>query len=313
MTDLRKIFALWLICMTAASLHVSAQDIEIKDFRRNYTSLKASMNAVYDNAGTACALIRFSVRDTSFIIESNMGVVKRINQPGEIQIYVPKGTKRITVRYKGMLPLRDYEIPEAIEPKVTYDAVLSATNEAIKRQNANKGHNIYVGAGYQVMSISGPSVSLGFKIDHHVVEIGAVIGLAKTDDLYFYQKSDNTLKAAWNYKAIRTMLRYGYDMEMTDFLSIMPQAGVALNAFTGSEAGETKTNSNYFKQASSVSALAALRFTLSFSNNIKLNITPEFHFGIVKSNNCKLISENDNTFKKWTDGINLNMGLIFFF
>ncbi|MBR1400592.1 MAG: autotransporter outer membrane beta-barrel domain-containing protein [Prevotella sp.] len=290
----------------------SAQDIEIKDFERNYTSLIASMNPVNDNAGEACAIIRFSVRDTSFVIEPNLGVVKRINKPGEILLYVPKGTKRITVRHKKMMPLRDYDIPETIESKTTYDAVLTLSETAIARQKANKNHNVFIGAGFNILSISGPSASIGFDINHHVTEISVVYGMNKTGDLYFYDKA-NTLKAVWNYNALRTSLRYGYDFQPTDFLGIMPQLGVAVNMFTGSDGEESRIRTENYKKASSVSALAALRFTISFSNNFKIQLTPEYDFGVMESNNCELVCEYDSTFKSWTNGFNINLGLIIFF
>ncbi|MBR7017255.1 MAG: autotransporter outer membrane beta-barrel domain-containing protein [Prevotella sp.] len=306
---MRKILIVLTVFLT---LPAWGQDIEIKDFARNHTSLVARMNPVYDNADEACALIRFSVRDTMFIIEPNMGVVKRVNKPGEIQLYVPAGTKRMTVRYKNFLPLRDYVIPEALEGKATYDAIITVKEDALTKQKANREHNVFVGAGYQVIAISGPSLALGFKMKQHVVELGAVIGLSKTDDLYFY-KGSNTLKAAWKYSAIRAQARYGYEIPLTDFLSIIPQAGVAMNMFSGSSVADADTNTDDFKNASSVAGLIAARLTFSISDQFKVQLTPEYDFGISKSDNCKLISEYDNTFKSWTDGFNLNVGIILFF
>ena len=302
-----------LIIMTVfLTLPAWGQDIEIKDFVRNHTSLVARMNPVYDNADEACALIRFSVRDTLMIIEPNMGVVKRVNKPGEIQLYVPAGTKRMTVRYKNFLPLRDYVIPEALEGKATYDAIITVKEDALTKQKANREHNVFVGAGYQVMAISGPSLALGFKMKQHVVELGAVIGLSKTDDLYFY-KGSSTLKAAWKYSAVRAQARYGYEIPLTDFLSITPQAGVVMNMFSGNSVDDTDVKTDDFKKASSVAGLIAARLSFSINDQLKVQLTPEYDFGISKSDNCKLISEYDNTFKGWTDGFNLNAGIIFYF
>jgi len=306
---MRKILIVLTVFLT---LPAWGQDIEIKDFVRNHTSLVARMNPVYDNADEACALIRFSVRDTLMIIEPNMGVVKRVNKPGEIQLYVPAGTKRMTVRYKNFLPLRDYVIPEPLEGKATYDAIITVKEDAMTQQKANREHNVYVGAGYQVMAVSGPSLALGFKMKQHVVELGAVIGLTKTDDLYFY-KGTNTLKAAWKYSAIRAQARYGYEIPLTDFLSITPQAGVVMNMFSGNSVDDTDVKTDDFKKASSVAGLIAARLSFSINDQLKVQLTPEYDFGISKSNNCKLISEYDNTFKGWTDGFNLNAGIIFYF
>lgn len=284
------------------------QDIEIKDFERSHTSLTARMNPVYDNAGEACALIRFSVRDTSFVIDANLGVVKRECKLGEIHLYVPQGTKRLTVRYRNMLPLKDYMIPVAIEQKVTYDAVINI----IDRQRNTDGSHVYAGAGFNVLSMMGPSFAVGFQKDRHVVEAGAVVGLGKTDDLYFY-RNGSTLKAAWKYSAFRMQLRYGYEIPLADFMDLVPQGGLAMNMFTGSDVEDASVKTDDFKKASSLSFLIGARLSFAVGRNVKVQVTPEYDFGLYKSDNCKLIGENDNTFKSWTDGFNLNAGLIILF
>ena len=295
--------------MIVAAGQLRAQDIQISRFERNYTSLIASVNPVYDNTGEACAVLRFYVREKDFIIEPNLGMMKQEVLPGEIRIWVPKGTKRLTVRKQDWMPLTGYEIPVVIEPKVTYDVELSITEEALKRNKANKGHNVYVGAGYNIISISGPSVALGFDFNHHNIELGAVFGVNKTDDLYFYDSSTN-VNAAYNYKAIRIQLRYGYDFKVTDFFSVMPQVGGAYNLYSGNEVLNSSSN---YDSANSMSIIGAVRLLTSFNDRFKLQITPEYDFGVYKDKNCKMIYDFDKDFKSWTSGFNLNIGLIYFF
>ena len=300
-----KKFMLWMLLMVSAT-QMEAQDIQITRFERNYTSLIASVSPVYDNTGEACAVLRFFVRETDFVIEPNLGMMKQEVLPGEIRLYVPKGTKRLTVRKNKWMPLTGYEIPVTIEPKVTYDVELSITDEALNRNKANKGHNVYIGAGYNVMSISGPSVALGFNFNNHDIELGAVFGLNKTDDLYFYD-SNSQVKGAYNYQAIRIQLRYGYDFHLTDFFSIMPQVGGAYNLYSGKEVVSGSSN---YDSANSISAFVAARLIASFNDHLKLHITPEYDFGVYKDDNCKMLSDYDKTFKNWTEGFNLNVGLI---
>lgn len=304
---MKKLMILLLMIVAAGQLR--AQDIQISRFERNYTSLIASVNPVYDNTGEACAVLRFYVREKDFIIEPNLGMMKQEVLPGEIRIWVPKGTKRLTVRKQDWMPLTGYEIPVVIEPKVTYDVELSITEEALKRNKANKGHNVYVGAGYNIISISGPSVALGFDFNHHNIELGAVFGVNKTDDLYFYDSSTN-VNAAYNYKAIRIQLRYGYDFKVTDFFSVMPQVGGAYNLYSGNEILNSSSN---YDSANSMSIFGAVRLVTSFNDRFKLQITPEYDFGVYKDKNCKMIYDFDKDFKSWTSGFNLNIGLIYFF
>ena len=291
------------LLLTIVANGMKAQDIGISKFERNYTSLIGSMNPVYDNTGEACAVIRFFVRDGRFIIEPNMGMMKLETLPGEIRIWVPKGTKRLTIRREGLLPLSGYVIPVTIEPKVTYEAEITVVT------GPNKHHNVYAGVGYNAVSISGPSVALGFDVNHHNIELGAVLGLNKTDAMYFYN-GNGDLTGAFEYKAIRVQLRYGYDFSITDFFSIMPQVGAAYNIFTSNEVVKS---SSQFDSANSLSGIVAARLVTSFNKRLKLHITPEYNFSLNKNANCKILADFDSKFKSWTEGFNMNIGLFYFF
>lgn len=288
-------------------MQLHAQDIKVTKFERNFTSLIASMDPVYDNAGEACAVIRFLVRDEGFEIEPNLGVLKRENRIGEVRMWVPVSTKRIIMRHLGTMPL-SYEIPVTLESKVTYDAVLEIT----KAEKSALAPNVkfFVGAGYNIMSISGPSLAAGLDFNHHIVEAGFVYGVNKTDDWYFYNTNGEVL-AAYNYKALRLSLRYGYDIKASDFFFITPQAGVAYNSMSGTSEGRT-SNSTY-QSANSISAFGAVKLSVALGKNFRLQVTPEYDFGVSKNDLCKLVSNNDDTFKSWTDGFNLNVGLMIYF
>ena len=60
----------FLLTLTIALLgfgYANAKNIQITKFERNYTSLIASMNPVFDNAGDACAVIRFWYSGSDYI------------------------------------------------------------------------------------------------------------------------------------------------------------------------------------------------------------------------------------------------------
>lgn len=309
---------------------LSAQDIRITSFGQNPTSLIAKMNPMTDNAGNDCAVIRFYVRGeaSAYNIEPNLGTLKQESLSGEIRVWVPKSTKRLTIRHTNSMPLIGYKIPINLESKRDYEAVIEVnrvTQQPIQYidngwsnngeeayKNQNKNHIIYAGAGFNALSIMGPSIVLGCSINHHSIELGAVYGLNKTDDWYYYDNS-GSVTAAYNYQAIRVQLRYGYEIQAADFLGIMPQLGVAYNILNGKTVNSVTSSSNAYKNANSISAFAALRLVANFSETIKLHITPEYDFGVYKDNTCKLIADKDNKFKSWTDGFNLNVGLIIYF
>lgn len=308
---MKRIVLMMMVLMMA--IVAMAQDIRISSFKQNMTSLIASTQPVKDRTGAVCAVIRFAVKDTKVQIEPNLGVVKTVKRPGELILYVPQGTKRITVRYKNMMPLRDWQIPVAIESKATYDAVVLLREDVVTGGQTSKhtdGHHVYVGAGYNIVTAGGPSIALGFNFNRHNIELGATLGLKKSDDLFFYA-GDGSLKAAYNYRPVNVQLAYGYEALQTDFFALMPMVGVSYNMISGSKVNSaTSANSSDMKNANSVSGVIGVRLMASLGNVVGLHITPSYHVGLFKDNNCKLLSDNDNTIKQWTDGFNLNIGLL---
>lgn len=283
-----------------------AQNIQITKFERNITNLIASTNPVYDNAGEACAMVRFFVRDMGFTIEANLGVVKTDTLPSEIRLWIPTGTKRITVRHEGMLPLSGYEIPIRIESKATYEATIDI--EERKEKKESNAH-VFLEARYNVMTLAGPEVGLGVEVKNHVIEVNAVYGLKKSDDLFFYDK-DGSMNEAYSYQPFRLGLRYGYEIEIIEnVLAVVPQVGCAYNLMSGKGVASTVSTGDDYKTASSFSALGALRLQVALGNHLKLYVTPEYDYGLYKDDNCKWISDYDKTFKGWTDGFNLSVGL----
>lgn len=351
------------------SMGIWAQDIEIRDFKKNITSLMGSVNPIYDNTGQACAVIRLSVRDTTFVVESNMGVKRRVSQLGEIVVYVPATTKRLTIRHEGLLPLR-YDIPVKLEPKKTYDALLIAVKDsspaleipviskeketpetpvtdhkteqgieeekevealptlvspvvktASKPEKKQKEKKVKsdssrktfatIGVGFQLMSILGPSLSFGIDANHHLVELGATIGINSSDKLYFYNKKEEFIVAR-QYTPYRVQLRYGYEINPSKGIGITPIIGGAMNIFSSKSGEEVRSSYlNHYLKASSFSLTPSVRFSFQAGKRVKIHITPEFAIGLYKSDNCKVISDYNSKFKSWTDGFQVNLGVNF--
>lgn len=290
------------VALTMA-LCLSAQDIKVSKFERNYTSLIARMHPQYDNAGEGCAVFRCFVRGKGYTIEPNLGVVKDSLTEGEIILWVPQGTKRITVRHTGSRPLVGYEIPLRIETKTDYNVYI----DSVKPKN----HIVYFGAGYNVTSFSGPSVAIGANVNHHQIELGACYGLNKTDDLYFYDSKGDVI-GGYNYGAIRANLSYGYEIMASDFFAVTPMIGASYLAYVGNEVDGSLKNTKY-ANASSLSVTGGVRLTVAVSDRFKLCVTPEYDAAVYKDKTCTLVSKYDDTMKNWHTGFNLNVGLMFFF
>lgn len=302
----RSIF-IGIMLLTCGRL-VAQERIVISDFHVETTDLTARMRPESDYTNEKCACLLFNVKDTTFIIEGNLGVLKRETKVGGIRLWVPAGTKRLTVRHEGVFPLRGYVIPLNIAPQMSYHAYLSI--ETVPPPSTYETH-FYMGAGFNLLSIQGPSVAIGVDINHHVIEVGGISGLQKSDNLYFY--SGDNLKAAYQYQALRGFLKYGYDIKPADMVGIMPFVGAALNVISGKTVEGQNINSESYKKASSISVIGGVRLSVLLGKHIRLHATPEYDFGAYKSKNCKLLNDNDENIKKWTDGIGVNVGLLLYF
>lgn len=300
-------FLLILVALLIPKGIMAQNEIRITKFEENPRKLEARTKPMFDNNGDAYALICFEVRDNYIEIEPNMGYKDREDLVGQINIWVPKGTKRITFRREHLRPYT-YNIPLTVESKKTYDAIIEWDDYV---PVANKNHYVYMSAGYNILSLMGPSVAIGANINHHNIELSGVYGLNKTDDLYFYDTSGNA-NSGFSYRAVRVGLSYGYELAASDFFSIMPQLGGFYQFYNGKDLIGNNRNTN-FKNANAISVFGALRFTVAFSNSFKMFLAPEYDFVVYKDEKCKLLNDYDNDFKNWNTGFNLNVGLQIFF
>ena len=124
-----------IVVLLSCSMSVFSQshDFEIRDFHENLTDLTAATSEILDLRKMKPALIRFAVRDTLFSFRANNGILKLKKGVGEILLFVPDGTKRITISHPQLGTLRDYELPLAIKTRMTYDAEIVITNDEYMR------------------------------------------------------------------------------------------------------------------------------------------------------------------------------------
>lgn len=298
---------IFLLAMTLGfPMWIKAQEIKVTRFEQSRNSMIARMNPAFTLSGENCAVLRVYVKGNDYSIEPNLLSVKDSTLSGEIRLWVPPGTSRLTVRRSGLKPLLGYQIPIRVEAKTDYDVDV----ETIVPPPPSDNH-VYIGAGYNIMTLAGPSILVGANLKHHQIELGAVYGLNKSDDLFFYDTNDN-LKAGYNYNAIRAGLTYGYEIAVSDFFFITPMAGVSYLAYLGSEASSSTKGTDY-KNANSLSAGGGVRLSVAFGKQFRLCITPEYYAAMYKDKNCKLLSSHDDNIKNWNTGFNLNVGLLVYF
>ncbi len=108
------------------TLNSISQNISVKSFNELTSDVEARLNPVIDQNGDKCALIKMVTIQKGFRFEGDMnGITKTKNKIGEIWIYLPFGSKKITIKHEKLGVLRNYIYPLAIKEATVYEMVLT--------------------------------------------------------------------------------------------------------------------------------------------------------------------------------------------
>ncbi len=102
----------------------SAVKFKVTGFRVLSNDVSAFITPVRDLNNEACALLKVVARQ-DFAFSSPLGIVKRKDEVGEIWLYLPKGTRQITIKHPRWGVLRNYRLPTALESHVAYEMTIS--------------------------------------------------------------------------------------------------------------------------------------------------------------------------------------------
>ena len=120
-----KVIAFSLMLIIGFCVH--AQQIAVKSFRQLENDLDA--RAYYpkeDRNGEKAALIKIVTNETGFEFDAgSIGIVATVQKTGEIWLYVPRGSKAVTIKHPKFTLLRNYAYPQAIGAGEVYEMVLA--------------------------------------------------------------------------------------------------------------------------------------------------------------------------------------------
>ena len=108
-------------------LTVQAQQISVKSFRQLENDLDA--RAYYpkeDKNGEKAAIIKIVTTETGFEFDAgSIGIVDAVQKTSEVWLYVPRGSKAVTIKHAKLGLLRNYAYPQAIGAGEVYEMVLT--------------------------------------------------------------------------------------------------------------------------------------------------------------------------------------------
>lgn len=106
------------------SVPLSAQEFNVSGFHELPNDISAFINPVKDLNDEGCALIKVIATSPDFAFSTPLGIVKRIDKTGEIWIYLPRGSKKITIKHASWGVFRDYLFSSKLESHKTYELAI---------------------------------------------------------------------------------------------------------------------------------------------------------------------------------------------
>ncbi len=121
---MKKLITFLMLIAITGSL---AAKISVTSFRKLENDADARVKVpLKDPNGDACAIIKVVTSQTGFLFECDQtGIVKVVQKESEIWVYVPSGTKRITIEHPQLGALKDYLFPIPIKKATAYELVLT--------------------------------------------------------------------------------------------------------------------------------------------------------------------------------------------
>lgn len=144
---MKKFLLLLIFCVLSAiceSAYAQERKMDIASFSRLQTDTDARIGEpVYDQNNQLCALIKITsnIPLAELTLEGDgMGLVRKIikEESGELWLYLPRGSRRISVLHKDYDPYRNYLYPDQIEGGVTYEMKIKGyqNNEDVSASNS---------------------------------------------------------------------------------------------------------------------------------------------------------------------------------
>ena len=85
--------------------------------------VSAFITPVRDLNDEPCALVKVEA-PSDFAFSTPLGIVSRKDKVGEIWLYLPKGSKLLTIKHPEWGVLRDYRFSKPLESRMTYELKL---------------------------------------------------------------------------------------------------------------------------------------------------------------------------------------------
>ena len=170
------------VCMTFCGSTLAQEVMEVVSFKRVDNDLRAQVSEKrYDDDGDLCALVivETNLKDIAFDPDGR-GIIERVNQAGEIWIFLPYGARQIYIKHQDYYPIQ-YVYEKPIERGVVYRLRLKTYSSGESMAGSNQQllvihpqpADAHVFIDNQEMEVRDGSVSMMMQKGEHLYRVEA--------------------------------------------------------------------------------------------------------------------------------------------
>ena len=159
-------------------------------------------------------------------------------------------------------------------------------------------YSFYVQPSFQVGTLMAVGAAVGGYISNFNVEAFYMLGLAKSEDIYWTKSGNSTVTCS--YKPTAFGFRVGYGFTVADAWRLTPQAGLSVISIKCSD-GDSRSYA--------ASATLGVRAEYAVAPHVQLYAVPEVGFAVSKKNIFKQLEDVSSKIKGWGTGFNARLGV----
>ena len=154
-----------------------------------------------------------------------------------------------------------------------------------------KDFAFYFGAGYTLRSLSGLTAVAGATFKRHDLQLSYTFGLSQSDAVNIYDTEGWNYLSKQKYKMSSLAVRYGYQIELTRKMAIVPQVGF----MQSSVASEVVDGSDMFADGASCKCITVgVKLLAVPMKHVYLFAAPEIGFAMSKDDSLDKVAEQAN-------------------
>lgn len=241
-----------------------------------------------------------------------------ISIDGKPEGKTPLHINRIAGNYQIILSAHGYS---TVSKKMRLDGTTKDMTIKLHR-NYTRHNEFYMQIGCNIGGMTALNFGIGGFIHNVNIEGNYLLGLINSEQIYWSDKSGESLPFTATYKPLGGNVKVGYGIRLHSRIRLTPQVGcqfITLRETTKESfiSNDYTQSSQYYLGAANGSKATSLTFgircNIAIAPWLGLSVSPEYLIGISKSNGFKSLSGISSKIKSYSDGFNCNASLNIFF